>query len=77
MVQSHVSYRWTTSQYQSTRAPKQELSIIANPKADRQTRAPTGTERMRHPTVAADQRQRMSSSFMLPRSGADIESALS
>jgi site-specific recombinase XerC len=36
VVQSHVSYRWTTSQYPPTRAMKQELLIIANPKADRQ-----------------------------------------
>ena len=31
VVQSHVSYRWTTSQYQPRCADRQELSIIANP----------------------------------------------
>jgi Phage integrase family len=35
VVQSHVSYRWTTSQYPPTRAMMPGLLIIANPKADR------------------------------------------
>jgi len=36
VVQSHVSYRWTTSQCQSRRLLRRELLIIANPKPDRQ-----------------------------------------
>ena len=36
VVQSHVSYRWTTSQYQQTRAVRHELLIIPNQKAERQ-----------------------------------------
>src|SRR5207253_3717362 len=36
VVQSHVSYRWTTSQYQPCLTG--ELAIIANRKPDRQAR---------------------------------------
>jgi hypothetical protein len=36
VVQSHVSYRWTTSQYQSRLLAAQELLILANPNLDRQ-----------------------------------------
>ena len=43
MVQSHVSYRWTTSQYQPTRANGQETPIIANRKREPASASPTGT----------------------------------
>ena len=36
MVQSHVSYRWTTSQYQPGVRDRQETTIIANPNARQQ-----------------------------------------
>jgi hypothetical protein len=39
VVQSHVSYRWTTSQYQTARQVLRELPIIASPHLDRQARA--------------------------------------
>ena len=42
VVQSHVSYRWTTSQYQSGVREGQELSIISARKQGRQARQ-TGT----------------------------------
>ena len=36
MVQSHVSYRWTTSQYQPGVRDRRETTIIANPNARQQ-----------------------------------------
>src|SRR5262245_59513979 len=45
VVQSHVSYRWTTSQYQSRLLTTQELLILANPNLDRQAAAGAGTSR--------------------------------
>jgi hypothetical protein len=43
VVQSHVSYRWTTSQYQSRLLAAQELLILANPNLDRQAATGNGT----------------------------------
>src|SRR5262249_32739651 len=40
VVQSHVSYRWTTSQYRLRRARRCEPPSIANPKLDRQAPPP-------------------------------------
>src|SRR6187455_2543176 len=54
MVQSHVSYRWTTSQYQPGVRDRRETSSIANPNARQQgTRAGTGRRLSNHVVVAA------------------------
>jgi hypothetical protein len=45
MVQSHVSYRWTTSQYQPGVRDRQETPIIANPNARQQGTSRLGTGR--------------------------------
>ena len=42
VVQSHVSYRWTTSQCQSRRVETQELPILANPERDQQAASGAG-----------------------------------
>src|SRR5712692_6860356 len=40
VVQSHVSYRWTTSQYRLRRARRRELPSIATPNLDQQAPLP-------------------------------------
>src|SRR5207247_995515 len=67
VVQSHVSYRWTTSQYQPTRVERQELLILVYPKAQRQ---PPPCGRLipgRSSDAGMIRRQRRSSSPKLPR----------
>src|SRR5205814_2477167 len=60
VVQSHVSYRWTTSQCQSRTVERRELAIIANPNWSEQVRRLTPERRSSGSIVSAGNRSRSS-----------------